>query len=474
MSAPALWTAHDAGAATGGRNRCDWRAGGVSIDSRSLARDDLFIALNGPSFDGHDFVAKSFEAGAAAAMVSHEPGEAGDDAPLLVVDDTMDALGALGAAARARSGARIVAITGSVGKTSTKEMLRLALSAQGETAASAASFNNHWGVPLSLARMPQSAQFGVFEVGMNHAGEISPLSRLIRPHVAVITTVAPAHMAFFASIEDIADAKAEIFDGVEPGGAAILNRDNSHFARLEAAAQTKGLKRIVSFGADAGADVQLVDCAISPNCCDVTASVAGRRIDFRLGVPGRHMALNSLAVLAAVDALGADVERAALAMAGLSALEGRGKRHTVARDSGGFTVIDESYNANPASMCAAIEALSAVQPEPGGRRIAVLGEMRELGDQSPSMHAGLAGTLERNGVDLVFTAGSDVAYLFSALPAAMQGIHADSAEALAPTVSETVRPGDVIMIKGSLASRMKTVVEALCAPDGADMRAVNG
>ena len=474
MNAPALWTAHDAGAATGGRNRCDWQASGVSIDSRSLARDDLFIALKGPSFDGHEFVAYSIEAGAAAAMVSHTPDEVRDDAPLLVVDDTMDALGALGAAARARSGARIVAVTGSVGKTSTKEALRLALSAQGETTASAASFNNHWGVPLSLARMPQSAQFGVFEVGMNHAGEISPLSRLIRPHVAVITTVAPAHSAFFASIEDIADAKAEIFDGVEPGGTAILNRDNSYYARLEAAARARGIERIISFGADAGADVRLLDCKVLPDRCDVSASVDGRTIEFRVGVPGRHMALNSLAVLAAVNALGADIEAAASAMEGLSALDGRGRRHAVTRDGGAFTVIDESYNANPASMRAAIEALGAAQPEPGGRRIAVLGEMRELGDQSASMHAGLAGTLEKNGVDLVFTAGGDVAYLFSALPVAMRGIHADSAEALAPVVGEAVRPGDVIMIKGSLASRMKIIVEALCAPDGTDMRAVNG
>jgi len=469
-----LWTSVDSATATGGKSTCVWAANGVSIDSRSLVPGDLFIALHGPNFDGHDFVAKALDAGAAAAMVDKVPQAMSSDAPLLVVADTMTGLGDLASAARKRTSAKIIAITGSVGKTSTKEALRLALSAQGETAASAASFNNHWGVPLSLARMPQSAQFGVFEVGMNHAGEISPLSRLIRPHVAVITTVAPAHAAFFASIDDIADAKAEIFDGVEPGGAAILNRDNSYYARLKAAARARGIERIISFGADADADVRLLDCKVLPDGCDVSASVAGRTIDFRIGVPGRHMALNSLAVLAVVNALGADIETAASAMEGLSALDGRGRRHAVTRDGGAFTVIDESYNANPASMRAAIEALGAAQPEPGGRRIAVLGEMRELGDQSASMHAGLAGTLERIGVDLVFTAGGDVAYLFSALPVAMQGVHADSAEALAPIVSEAVRPGDVIMVKGSLASRMKTVVEALCAPDGTDMRAVNG
>jgi UDP-N-acetylmuramoyl-tripeptide--D-alanyl-D-alanine ligase len=476
MSAPALWTSQQAGAATGGRNTRGWRAFGVSIDSRTLARDDLFIALQGPSFDGHDFVAKGFGAGAAAALVSRAPAGLDGDAPLLLVGDTMDALGALGAAARKRSRARIVAVTGSVGKTGTKEALRLALSDQGRTTASAASFNNHWGVPLSLACMPEDAAFGVFEVGMNHAGEIGPLSRLIRPHVAVITTVAAAHTAFFASIEDIADAKAEIFQGVEPGGAAVLNRDNPHFARLETAARDSGIERIITFGAHQAADARLIDCALMPDSCLVSAIVAGTEIDFRIGISGRHMALNCLAVLAAVDALGADVARAAAALAGLSPLAGRGRRHVVDRDGGAFTVIDESYNANPASMRAAIETLGAMRPDGGARRIAVLGEMRELGPQSAAMHAELAATLEDNGVDLVFAAGDDMAHLFAALPAAMQGVHAGSAAALAPAVAAAVQAGDVVTVKGSLASGMKTVVDALCAPPhaGGDSRAVNG
>ncbi len=474
MTAPSLWNSNDAGAATGGRSTRDWQAQGVSIDSRGLAPDDLFIALRGPSFDGHDFVAGGFKAGAAAAMVSRTPDGLADGAPLLLVDDTMDALGALGAAARARSRARIVAITGSVGKTSTKEALRLVLSEQGETTASAASFNNHWGVPLSLARMCEDAQFGAFEVGMNHAGEISPLSRLIRPHVAIVTNVDAAHTAFFASIEDIADAKAEIFDGIEPDGAAVLNRDNAHFARLKAAARVRGINRIVCFGAHEEADVRLLDCQIQPDGCRVSAVIHGARMEFRIGVPGRHMALNCLAVLAAVDALGADVARAATALAGLSALDGRGRRHTVKCDGGAFTLIDESYNANPASMRAAIEALGAAKPEPGGRRIAVFGEMHELGEQSPSLHAGLAGALEGNGVDLVFTAGSDMAYLFNVLPAAMQGVHADSAEDVATMVADIAQPGDVITVKGSLASRMKIVIDALLACGDGGRRAANG
>ncbi len=474
MTAPALWNATDAGAATNGRNTSDWQARGVSIDSRGITPDDLFIAIRGPSFDGHNFVAGSLEAGAAAAMVSRAPDGVAESAPLLLVDDTMEALGALGAAARARSHARIVAVTGSVGKTSTKEALRLALSEQGETAASAASFNNHWGVPLSLARMTAAAKFGVFEVGMNHAGEISPLSRLIRPHVAIVTNVDAAHTAFFASIEEIADAKAEIFDGIEPGGAAVLNRDNPHFARLEAAARAHGIDRIVSFGAHTDADARLLDCQILPDGCLVSAEICGARMDFRIGVPGRHMALNCLAVLAAVDALGADVARAAAALAGLSALDGRGRRHAVKCDGGAFTLIDESYNANPASMRAAIEALGAAEPEAGGRRIAVFGEMHELGEQSPSLHAGLAGALEGNGVDLVFTAGSDMEYLFNVLPAAMQGVHAGSAEDIAGVVADIAQPGDVIAVKGSLASHMKIVVDALLACGDGERRAVNG
>ena len=474
MTAAALWSAADAGAATGGRNTRDWHAHGVSIDSRTLARDDLFIAIEGPSFDGHDFVAQGLDAGAAAALVKRQPDGLDANAPLLLVDDTMAALKALGDAARARGRAHIVAVTGSVGKTGTKEALRTVLTVQGRTAASAASFNNHWGVPLSLSRMPPDTEFGVFEVGMNHAGEITPLTRLLRPHVAVITTVEAAHTAYFSSIEEIADAKAEIFAGIEPGGAAVLNRDNAHFARLEKAARAEGIERIITFGAHRASDARLIDCELSPDSCQASATVAGKRIDFSIGVPGRHMALNCLAVLAAVHALGADVERAAAALAGLSAIDGRGRRHVVERSAGAFTVIDESYNANPASMRAAAEMLGAMRPGTGARRIAVFGEMRELGAQSPAMHAQLADILKTCGIDLVFTAGADMAYLFARLPAAMQGIHADDAEALAPSVTGAVRTGDVVTVKGSLASRMKIIVDALRALGSAETCAVNG
>ncbi len=474
MNAPALWTSEQAVAATGGRNSRPWQARGVSIDSRSLDADDLFIALAGPNFDGHEFVAQGFGRGAAAALVSQQLDGLDHDAPLLLVGDTMVALAALGAAARRRSRARIVAVTGSVGKTGTKEALRLALAGQGTTSASAASFNNHWGVPLSLARMPEDAAFGVFEVGMNHAGEITPLSRLIRPHVAVITTIEAAHTEFFASIEDIADAKAEIFAGVEPGGAAVLNRDNAHFARLAAAARDSGIERILTFGAHAEADARLIDCTLTPDACQVSAVVAGSAIEFRIGMTGRHIALNCLAVLAAVHALGADVAHAAAALAGLSAMAGRGRRHAVERDGGVFTVIDESYNASPASMRAAAETLGAMQPDGDGRRVAVLGEMRELGERSAAMHADLAATLESCRVDLVFAAGVDTAHLFAALPAAMQGAHAETAEALAPIVARAVHADDVLTVKGSLASNMKIVVDALLALGGAGTRAANG
>ena len=473
MSAVPLWTSSEAAAATGGKATRDWRAAGISIDSRSVAKGDLFIALQGPRFDGHDFVAGALATGAAAAMVAHVPGDAPAEAPLLVVGDTMQGLDALGRAARARTRARIAAVTGSVGKTGTKEALKQALAAQGPTTASASSLNNQWGVPLSLARMPASSAYGVFEVGMNHPGEITPLSRLIRPDVAIITTVAPAHTEFFPSLAAVADAKAEIFAGMS-GGTAVLNRDNEFFDRLAAAARAARVAEIVGFGADPRADARLLSCKAGPEGSDVSADICGIRVEYRIGIAGRHHVINSLAVLAAVRALGADVRRAAATLAGLEPLAGRGRRHRIAVSGGAFTVIDESYNANPASMRAAIETLATLAPGRGGRRIAVLGEMRELGASAAEQHAALGALLRASAIDLVFAAGPALAPMFAALPEAMRGAHEATSEALAPLLTKAVRAGDVVTIKGSLASRMKTVVDALLAMGGNPRRAANG
>src|SRR5689334_24785378 len=324
-----LWTAAEAAAAAGGRNMRDWSASGVSIDSRSIGAGDLFVALAGPNFDGHDFVKDALAKGAAAAMVARVPAGVAETAPLLVVGDTMAALEALGRASRRRSAAQIVGVTGSVGKTGTKEALRRAFERQGATFASAGSLNNQWGVPLSLARMPRETAYGVFEMGMNHPGEIDALSRIVHPHVAVITTVEPAQLCFFSSVDAIADAKAEIFAGMEPSGAAVLNHDNAHFARLAAAAQTAGISRIIGFGSHPGAAVKLIDCHLYATASAVTASVMGEIVDYCIAIPGRHWVMNSLAVLGAVKAAGGDVGAAAAAMSSLAPLDGRGRRHKI-------------------------------------------------------------------------------------------------------------------------------------------------
>jgi len=460
MTARALWTGTEAAAATGGRNTHDWNATGASIDSRTTAEGDLFVAIQGPVFDGHDFVGAAIANGAAAGLVSTVPDEILERGALHVVDDTMTALTALGAASRARTSARIVAVTGSAGKTGTKEALRHVLEAQGLTSASKSSFNNHWGVPLSLARMPAETAFGIFEVGMNHAGEIEPLSRLIQPHVAVITTVDAAHLEFFDSVEAIADAKSEIFVGMAPGGTAVLNGDNPHFERLASSARHNGINDIVAFGSTPQSGVRLVDYTPSQGRSDITAEIGGRQIRYRLGVAGRHWVMNSLAVLAAVDALGADVETAARSLAGIAELDGRGKSHRIRIGGAAITLIDESYNANPASIRAALETLGRTSPAGSGRRIAVLGEMRELGANSASLHADLAEPVAANHIDFVFAAG-EMRALFDRLPPGIDTAYGETGIDLIDDIRRAVRPGDVVMVKGSNASRMAAVVEAL-------------
>jgi len=457
-----LWAYTDAAAATGGSCSTDWMATGVSIDTRTLAAGDLFVALEGPKHDGHDYVGAALRRGAAAAMVGREIPQLATSAPLLRVADTTSGLAALGAAGRRRSRACIVAVTGSVGKTGTKEALRLALASSGLTYASAGGLNNHWGAPLSLARLPPDAGYGVFEIGMNHPGEIAALTRLVRPHVAVVTTVEPAHLGFFPSVEAIADAKAEIFLGLEPGGSAVLNRDNPHYARLAAAAKRAGATEILGFGAHPEAAVRLNDCVLDSRGSTVEAAVSGRLLGFRMPVPGRHWIMNALAVLAAVQAAGGDVGRAAGALAELKAMPGRGRRHELSWRGGTLTVIDESYNASPAAMRAALAVLAATEPGDGGRRIAVLGDMLELGEASERLHRELAESLA-GGVDRVFLIGEAMAALDEALPAAKRGGLWRSAEGAMPTLLRFLEPGDVVTVKGSRGVGLGRVIELLCA-----------
>jgi UDP-N-acetylmuramoyl-tripeptide--D-alanyl-D-alanine ligase len=434
---------------------------GVSIDTRTLQPGDLFFAIKGETHDGHDHVARAFEAGAAAAVIANpREGALAAHEPTFAVDDTLRALERLARAGRSRAKARIVAVTGSVGKTSAKEMLRVVLATAAPTHASAASYNNHWGVPLTLARLPANAGFGVIEIGMNHAGEITPLVAMVRPHVALVTTIAPVHIEHLGSIEAIADAKAEIFSAFEPGATAVLNRGAPQFARLESAAKARGA-RILTFGGDARSDARLVAFDAENGGTRVRAHVRGRDLVFTLGAPGLHMVENALGVLLAADTLGADLERAAAALADFAPQKGRGERLTLLSPTGPFTIIDESYNANPASMRAALALLGAARPAASGRRIAVIGDMLELGANGAEMHAALASTLSENQVDLLFGAGPLTRALYEAAPAAMRAAWADRSRDIQDELTKTLRGGDVVMIKGSNGSRMGPVVAAL-------------
>ncbi len=457
MSAP-LWTAAEAARATGGLAVGDWRASGVSIDSRTLTPGDLFVALQGEQRDGHAFVADALAKGAAAAMVVRRPEEVAEGAPLLFVADTLEGLRRLARVGRGRAAARLVAVTGSVGKTGTKEALRHVLDRQGGCHASAASHNNHWGVPLTLARLPAELPWAVVEIGMNHAGEIRALVPMVRPRVAVITAIAPAHIGNFADgIDGIARAKAEMLEGLEPGGVAVLPADSPQLPLLLEAGRRAGVERITTFGSAPSADWRLLEARLSPERSELEVACAGRRLRFSIGAPGRHWADNALGVLAVVEALGADVERAAADLADFAPPSGRGRQRLLPVPGGSVLLLDDSYNANPASMAAAI-ALLGLQP---GRRIAVLGDMLELGPRAEELHAALAPALVAAGVDRVFTCGPLMAALHRALPPSLRGPHAADSTALAARVVEELRPGDVLLVKGSLGSRMARVVEAL-------------
>ncbi len=451
----ALWTSEEAQGATLGIPGRAFEVNGLSIDTRTLKPGDLFVALKGDNRDGHDFVKAAFAARAGAALVSHEPPGLGGDAALLTVAHTQRGLEDLAAAARARASAKIVAVTGSAGKTTTKELLRLALGALGTTHCSAASYNNHWGVPLSLAALPRAAKYGVFEVGMNHFGELRNLVGFVRPHVALVTTIAPAHLEFFGSCEAIADAKSEIFEGILPGGAGLIPADSPYADRLVARARQAHVARILTFGEKARSDARLTAYDESAGGAHVKADICGTPVEFHIGAPGRHIAANAVGALLAVAMLDGDVLNAAAALRDFAALKGRGARFA----AGGVDVIDESYNANPASMAAALALLGAAS----GRRIAVLGDMLEMGTDGAAHHAELAGPIEAAHADLVFLCGAQMKSLWEALPASRRGGWAATSAELAPLLTAALHAGDTVLVKGSNGSKMSVMIDALKA-----------
>lgn len=453
----ALWTSAELREATGGTLAREVAVTGISIDTRSIAPGELFIALR-DARDGHDFVAQALDKGATAALVDRDPPGVAADAPLLRVADTLAGLTALGAAGRARSAAQVVGVTGSVGKTTTKEMLRVALSAFGPTHASAASFNNHWGVPITLARMPRDAAFAVVEMGMNNRGEIAPLSRLARPHVAVITNLGTAHIGRLGSEEAIAEEKGDIIAGVAPGGTLVFPADSRFAARVAARAREAGLAAL-THGEAAGADARLVTYEGDSEGGRAEILLRGERIGVTLATPGRHVALNACAVLAAVVALGLNARTAAASLPAFGAPAGRGRRSRIVVPGGEALLIDDSYNASPPSIRAGLSVLAA---QAATRRLAALGDMRELGDDGADIHAALAPDAAA-ACDLVFCCGELMGHLYRALPEAKRGAHLPESSALAPVLRDALRPGDAVLVKGSLGSRMAVVVDALTA-----------
>ncbi len=464
-----LWTAGEIAAATGGIASGDFTVSGVEIDSRDVVEGDLFFALKGETMDGHRFIEAAFAKGAVAAVVDRPI-----EGPHVLVENTSTALELLARAARERTLARVVAVTGSVGKTGVKEAIFAALdrASRGRGHRSVKSYNNHVGVPLSLARMPAATRYGVFEMGMNHAGEIARLTVQGRPHVAVITTIGPAHIENLGSLEAIADAKAEIFEGLEPGGTAIIPADVAQYGQLRRSAERLGV-RIVSFGRSDFADVRLLDAVPAPDGGSlVTAELRGgeggdRRLCYTVATPGEHWVVNSLAVIAAVRAIGGDLGSAGLALAELEGLKGRGARHRIDVPGGVALLIDESYNANPASMEATLAELGRTR---AARRIAVLGAMKELGEHGPAYHAGLLDPLLKAGVDQVVLVGDEMAPLAeqlgkspeTALGKAIAFAHCGTAgEALAAVRELGLRADDVILVKGSNSVGLGAVVAAL-------------
>jgi UDP-N-acetylmuramoyl-tripeptide--D-alanyl-D-alanine ligase len=455
-----LWTSSDAARATHGTAQGTWAVDGLDLDSRAVAKGDLFVALK-VERDGHAYVRKALAAGASAALVS-DPSCADPGAPLLIVPDTMVALENLGTAARRRNViATRVAITGSVGKTTVKEMTAAALGATAKTHKSVKSYNNHWGVPLTLARMPADARFGVFEIGMNHGGEISRLSPQVRPHVAAITMVAPVHIEHFVDETGIADAKAEIFLGLDAGGTALIPGDNLHATRLIARARDRDGVDVLTFGLNDTCDSRILAVVDGSGGRIATANVLGKQISWRIAEPGQHWVNNGLCALTLAVLAGGNLSAAADALSQFGAIDGRGVTKAINLPNGGFfTLVDEAYNANPASMAEAIKTLSG---RAGLRRIAVLGDMLELGERENAYHAGIAGDVEAADTDLVFCSGPRMKHLWDALPPSRAGAYAATATELAPLVVSAIAAGDVVMVKGSNGSKMAEVVRALSA-----------
>jgi UDP-N-acetylmuramoyl-tripeptide--D-alanyl-D-alanine ligase len=454
-----LWTIAEIVAATGGRPEglLDGPVNSVSIDSRDIQPEALFVAIKGDSRDGHDFVRTALDAGAAAALVSEERAAELGNERLIVVPDPLRALQALAVAARARSRAQFIAITGSVGKTSTKEAVRTALAASGRVHASIKSYNNHWGVPLMLASMPREAQFGVFEIGMNHAGEITELVRMVRPHIAVVTLVAPAHLEFFPSVTAIAEAKAEILLGLEPGGVALLNTDHDYLHVLMGAARALRITQVVTYGFDESADWHIRSLRTSGGTSFAQVEHEGRTMTLALQVPGRHMIANAVAALA-VSALSGEGTAAALtALASFAAPEGRGETRRLGDPKRPLLLVDESYNANTASMRAAMEVFSTTRP-PGGQKVLVLGDMLELGAESAALHASLVDAVKATGAGRIYLVGTGMAALRDALGSERVTAHAESVEELTETILAGLAPGDAVMVKGSKGVRLAGLV----------------
>ena len=464
-----LWTSDDAAVATGGQATAPWKASGISIDTRSIATGDLFVALKDIR-DGHDFVAQALEKGAAAALVSRVPEGVSPDAPLLIVPDVLRALEGLAIAARARTTAKVVGVTGSVGKTSTKEMLRSVLTRQGKVFAAERSFNNHWGVPLTLARMPADADYAIIEIGMNHPGEIAPLAKLTRPHVAMITTVAAAHMQAFEGIDGIAREKAAIFSGLEPEGVAVINGDLETTPILMEAAKRAGAT-CISFGQKTTNTDQLIDVQLTHNMTVARATLDGTPVLFKINSLGQHFAMNALGVLGVVRALGADTALAATDLALWQPPAGRGTRETIVLDDANpdqsITLIDDAYNANPTSLDAALNVLAVSDPTDGmgriqtGRRIAILGDMLELGGDEAAQHAGFAHHPALDDITLIHCCGPLMHNLWQALPDHKRGEYMENAADMAVIAHRLLDAGDVILVKGSLGSKVSVVVTAI-------------
>jgi len=465
----ALWTVAEIVKATGGRPEAisDGPISAITIDSREVPDESLFVAIKGDTHDGHDFVAKAFEAGASAALVSEAWFAANGGQKLIVVPDPLKALEELAVAARARSRAMIVAVTGSAGKTTTKEAIRTVLSAAGQTHWSIRSYNNHWGVPLMLAGLPREAQFGVFEIGMNHPGEITPLVKLVRPHVAVITTVAAAHLQFFNSVADIALAKAEIFNGLEPGGTALLNADHEYLHILFGQAREAGVSRIVTYGFEEDSDWWIAGVTQLDNRMAADVRHDGQSHHLRLNVPGRHMVANAVAALAVSQLAGEGTRVALEALAEFGAPEGRGLTLRLGPKKNPLLLVDESYNANVASMNAALDLFREARA-PGGRKVVVLGDMLEMGPQGPQLHAGLADAVVRSGVSHVYLVGPVMGALADELAQRaardrdLPGVtHVQTVEEIGEPFFAALAYGDAVMVKGSKGVRLASLVKAI-------------